>query len=112
MVATFPPRPDRRRLPSRKVVPLPIAGLSEPDSVQGWTGRRFPLVLVIGGVSKVGVPAPIVVAEGDVEDSGACLQFDFSALGMSLSRSGSSDLLSDLAGEEDPRGSAATTTPW
>jgi integrase len=32
-------RPDRRRLPSRKVVPLPIGGLGGPDSIEGWAGR-------------------------------------------------------------------------
>ncbi|MCU1500550.1 MAG: site-specific integrase [Acidimicrobiales bacterium] len=38
--ATDPPtRPDRRRLPSRKVVPLPIDGLSGPDSIEAWAGR-------------------------------------------------------------------------
>ncbi|MGH3529657.1 MAG: tyrosine-type recombinase/integrase [Pseudonocardiaceae bacterium] len=38
--ATDPPsHPDRRRLPSRKVVPLPIDGLSGPDSIEAWAGR-------------------------------------------------------------------------
>ncbi|MGH3599491.1 MAG: tyrosine-type recombinase/integrase [Pseudonocardiaceae bacterium] len=38
--ATDPPsRPDRRRLPSRKVAPLPIGGLSGPDSIEAWAGR-------------------------------------------------------------------------
>jgi hypothetical protein len=34
-----PPRPDRRRLPSRKVVPLPIGGLAGPDSIEAWAAR-------------------------------------------------------------------------
>ncbi len=34
-----PARPDRRRLPSRKVVPLPIGGLAGPDSIEAWAGR-------------------------------------------------------------------------
>ena len=29
-------RPDRRGLPSRKVVPLPIGGLVGPDSIEAW----------------------------------------------------------------------------
>lgn len=33
------PRPDRRRLPSRKVVPLPVGGLTAPDSIEAWAGR-------------------------------------------------------------------------
>ncbi|MGH3857683.1 MAG: hypothetical protein ACRDR6_30180, partial [Pseudonocardiaceae bacterium] len=38
--ATDPPsHPDRRRLPSRKVAPLPIGGLSGPDSIEAWAGR-------------------------------------------------------------------------
>jgi integrase len=37
-LAESSPRPDRRRLPSRKVVPLPIGGLS-PDSIEDWAGR-------------------------------------------------------------------------
>jgi len=32
-------RPDRRRLPSRKVVPLPIDGLAAPDAIEAWAGR-------------------------------------------------------------------------
>lgn len=32
-------RPDRRRLPSRKVVPLPIGGLAAPDAIGAWAGR-------------------------------------------------------------------------
>src|SRR5512135_2977070 len=38
-VATPPTRPDRRRLPSRKVVPLPVDGLTAPDSVEAWAAR-------------------------------------------------------------------------
>jgi hypothetical protein len=38
-VAESLPRPDRRRLPSRKVVPLPIGGLTAPDSIKQWAGR-------------------------------------------------------------------------
>jgi integrase len=38
-VAQQPPQPDRRRLPSRKVVPLPIAGLTATDSIEDWAGR-------------------------------------------------------------------------
>ena len=38
--ATDPPqRPDRRRLPSRKVVPLPVSGLAGPDSIEAWAAR-------------------------------------------------------------------------
>lgn len=33
------PRPDRRRLPSRKVVPLPVAGLTAADAIEDWAGR-------------------------------------------------------------------------
>jgi integrase len=33
------PRPDRRKLPSRKVVPLPIGGLAGPDSIEAWAAR-------------------------------------------------------------------------
>lgn len=33
------PRPDRRRLPSRKVVPLPIGGLTASDTIEDWAGR-------------------------------------------------------------------------
>lgn len=32
-------RPDRRRLPSRKVVPLPIDGLTATDSIEAWAAR-------------------------------------------------------------------------
>jgi hypothetical protein len=32
-------RPDRRRLPSRKVVPLPIGGLTAPDAIEALAGR-------------------------------------------------------------------------
>jgi site-specific recombinase XerD len=32
-------RPDRRRLPSRKVVPLPIGGLAAPDAIEACAGR-------------------------------------------------------------------------
>jgi site-specific recombinase XerD len=32
-------RSDRRRLPSRKVVPLPIGGLAAPDAIEAWAGR-------------------------------------------------------------------------
>lgn len=32
-------RPDRRRLPSRKVVPLPIGGLAARDAIEAWAGR-------------------------------------------------------------------------
>jgi hypothetical protein len=32
-------RPDRRRLPSRKVVPLPIGGVTAPDAIEAWAGR-------------------------------------------------------------------------
>jgi integrase len=38
-LASSSPRPDRRRLPSRKVVPPPEGGLSGPDSLQAWAGR-------------------------------------------------------------------------
>ncbi|MDY7089585.1 MAG: hypothetical protein SYR96_31335 [Actinomycetota bacterium] len=31
-------RPDRRRLPSRKVVPLPIGGLAAPNAIEAWAG--------------------------------------------------------------------------
>jgi hypothetical protein len=34
-------RPDRRRLSSRKVVPLSIDGLTAPDSVGAWAARYF-----------------------------------------------------------------------
>ena len=33
------PRSDRRRLPSRKVVPLPIGGLAAPDAIEAWASR-------------------------------------------------------------------------
>jgi integrase len=33
------PRPDRRRLPSRKVVPAPAGGLDTPDDVEAWAAR-------------------------------------------------------------------------
>jgi hypothetical protein len=32
-------RQDRRRLPSRKVVPLPIGGLTVPNAIEAWAGR-------------------------------------------------------------------------
>jgi integrase len=32
-------RPDRRRFPSRQVVPLPISGLAAPDAIEAWAGR-------------------------------------------------------------------------
>ena len=37
-------------------------------------GRLRGLVLPVGGVGEVGVPAPVVVGEGVVEDAGADLQ--------------------------------------
>lgn len=38
-VAAPQDRSDRRRLPSRKVVPLPIGGLTATDSIEDWAGR-------------------------------------------------------------------------
>ena len=38
-MADISSRPDRRRLPSRKVVPLPIGGLAAPDAIEAWAGR-------------------------------------------------------------------------
>lgn len=34
-----PTRPDRRKLPSRKVVPLSIGGLAAPDAIEAWASR-------------------------------------------------------------------------
>ena len=34
-------RPDRRRLPSRKVVPASIGGLGAADSIEEWTSRSL-----------------------------------------------------------------------
>jgi integrase len=39
------PRPDRRKLPSRKVVPLPISGLAGPDSIEAWAGSYLDAAL-------------------------------------------------------------------
>ncbi len=38
-VTEIKPRPDRRRLPSRKVVPLPLGSLAAPDAIEAWAGR-------------------------------------------------------------------------
>ena len=56
-------------------------GLGLGDGLGLWTdesgtnrGRLRGQVLLIGCVGEVGVPAPVVVGEGVVEDAGADLQ--------------------------------------
>jgi hypothetical protein len=53
------PRPDRRRLPSRKVVPLPIGGLTAPDAIEAWAGRY--LDAVVRGVRSTEVTDKIAL---------------------------------------------------
>lgn len=36
---------DRRRLPSRKITPLPTAGLDLPDSIEAWAARYLDLAV-------------------------------------------------------------------
>jgi hypothetical protein len=52
-------RPDRRRLPSRKVVPLPVGGLSVPDSIEIWAGRY--LDAAVRGVRSAEVAGKIAL---------------------------------------------------
>ncbi|HWR49248.1 MAG TPA: hypothetical protein VN327_16815 [Pseudonocardiaceae bacterium] len=54
-----PLRPDRRGVPSRKVTPLPIGGLSGPDSIESWAGRY--LDAAIRGVRSAEVTGKIAV---------------------------------------------------
>ena len=58
-VAEPAPRPDRRRLPSRKVVPLPIAGLTATDSIEDWAGRY--LDAAVRGVRSAEVAGKIAL---------------------------------------------------
>jgi integrase len=53
------PRPDRRRLPSRKVIPLPIDGLAGPDSIEAWAGRY--LAAAVRGVRSTEVTDKIAL---------------------------------------------------
>src|SRR6266498_1193475 len=58
-VAESVPRPDRRRLPSRKVVPLPVGGLTAPDSIEQWA-RRY-LDAAVRGVRSAEVADKIAL---------------------------------------------------
>src|SRR5450759_3014868 len=52
-------RPDRRRLPSRNVVPLPIGPLGAADSIEEWASRY--LDAAVCGVRSVEVAGKIAL---------------------------------------------------
>jgi hypothetical protein len=50
------PWPERRKLPSRKVVPLPVSGLTAPDSIEDWAGRYLDAAPTVGPAHQPGLP--------------------------------------------------------
>jgi integrase len=60
--ADIGPRPNRRRLPSRKVVPIPIGGPDAADSIEDWVSRY--LDAAIHGVRSDEVTAKIALHLG------------------------------------------------